>query len=184
MRRPTRPAVPAPKPPTGLAPEPTHPPASHAPAATPPRPHPEGDDPRASALLASLRHADPRLLLSQREVSQLAPTVTEWLARGVGPAQITEQLTTGLPDHFRARPARILAYRLHEPPVAAPPAPPPPAKPAVLPWQTCDGCERAFRAPAPRRCRDCPPADDDAPTASGSPRIPYVVSADAVGDRW
>jgi hypothetical protein len=27
-----------------------------------------------------------------------------------------------------------------------------------MPFQTCDGCERAFRAPAPGRCRDCAPA--------------------------
>ncbi|WP_432096882.1 hypothetical protein [Streptomyces sp. bgisy100] len=117
-------------------------------------------DPRALVILASLRIRDPRLILSRREVDRLAPAVSLWLARGVGQKEITDLLTTGLPDRFRARPARILAYRLDEPPVAAPPpstvVPDAPAKPVVLPWQTCDGgCERAFRAAEPGCCRDC-----------------------------
>jgi hypothetical protein len=28
-------------------------------------------------------------------------------------------------------------------------------RPVVLPFQTCDGCERAFRAPEPGHCRTC-----------------------------
>ncbi|MER5974169.1 hypothetical protein ABT112_31425 [Streptomyces sp. NPDC002055] len=128
-------------------------------------PAPEQDpvsrtDPRALVILASLRIRDPRLILSRREVDRLAPAVSLWLARGVGQKEITDLLTTGLPDRFRARPARILAYRLDDPPVAAPPpstvVPDAPAKPVVLPWQTCDGgCERAFRAAEPGCCRDC-----------------------------
>ena len=111
-------------------------------------------DPRAVALLASLRIADPRLLLSRREAAMLAPAVEEWLAAGVEPAQLTQLLTARLPEHFVARPARILAYRLKEPPLPAPAPPPPP--PPVLPWQTCDGgCDRVFRAAHPGTCRDC-----------------------------
>ncbi|MCF1598946.1 helix-turn-helix domain-containing protein, partial [Streptomyces muensis] len=34
------------------------------------------------------------------------------------------------------------------------PAPPPTVH---HPFQTCDGCERAFRSPAPGHCRDCRP---------------------------
>ncbi|WP_246460133.1 hypothetical protein [Streptomyces himalayensis] len=110
-------------------------------------------DEQAVAILASLRIVDPRLILSVREVDQLAPAITQWLAAGVGPAQITDALTTGLPDRLRARPARILAFRLSESPLA-PPAPVI-TSPTALPWQTCDGCERAFRAAEAARCRDC-----------------------------
>ncbi|MER6139144.1 hypothetical protein ABT174_03645 [Streptomyces sparsogenes] len=118
----------------------------------------DGDE-QAVALLASLRVADPRLILSRREVAELAPAVARWLAVGVGPRQLTSLLTTGLPDRFLARPARLLTFRLSEPPPAVAPAPaprtPPRTPPPVLPWQTCDGCERAFRAPEPALCRDC-----------------------------
>ncbi|MFD8383884.1 hypothetical protein ACFV2X_36125 [Streptomyces sp. NPDC059679] len=141
---------PRPQQPTPPAPEPT-------PAATPPPPLAEADE-QAVALLASLRIADPRLILSRREVAELAPAVTQWLAAGVGPRQITGALTTGLPDRLLARPARILACRLSDPPLAVPEsaAGVPRTLPAdPLPWQTCDGCERAFRAAEPSRCRDC-----------------------------
>lgn len=115
-------------------------------------------DPQAVAVLTSLRRVDPRLVLSEREAVRLAPAVTAWLAAGVAPSQITAHLTARLPDHFLARPAGILAFRLRETPLPAPPpAPLPPTsdRPAVLPFQTCDGCERAFRAPEPGHCRDC-----------------------------
>ncbi|MER5989906.1 hypothetical protein [Streptomyces viridosporus] len=115
-------------------------------------------DPRAVAVLASLRRVDPRLVLSEREAVRLAPAVAAWLAAGVGPSRITALLTTGLSDRFLTRPAGILAFRLRETPLPAPPPvslPPVPDRPAVLPFQTCDGCERAFRAPEPGHCRDC-----------------------------
>ncbi|MCT7354465.1 hypothetical protein N4P33_20230 [Streptomyces sp. 15-116A] len=116
-------------------------------------------DPRAVAVLASLRRADPRLVLSEREAVRLAPAVARWLEAGVAPSQITAQLTAGLPDHFLTRPAGLLAYRLRETPLPAPPPRPlaesPPRRAAVPPFQTCDGCERAFRAPQPGHCREC-----------------------------
>ncbi|MFE1507941.1 hypothetical protein [Streptomyces sp. NPDC058726] len=115
-------------------------------------------DPRAVAVLASLRRVDSRLVLSEREAVRLAPAVTTWLAAGVSPSQITTALTAGLPVPFLTRPAGILAFRLRETPLPAPPPaplPPLPARPAVPPFQTCDGCERAFRAPEAGRCRDC-----------------------------
>ncbi|MGO4424661.1 hypothetical protein AB4Z54_39695, partial [Streptomyces sp. MCAF7] len=121
--------------PTPPAPEPT-------PAATPPPTPPLAEaDEQAVAVLASLRIADPRLILSRREVAELAPAVTQWLAAGVGPRQITGALTTGLPDRLFARPARILACRLSEPPLAVPEsaAGVPRTSPVnPLPWQTCD----------------------------------------------
>ncbi|MEU1666032.1 hypothetical protein ABZ547_20905 [Streptomyces sparsogenes] len=140
--RPRKPAPPAPEP-EHEATEPTE--AAEA---------VDGDE-QAVALLASLRIADPRLILSRREVAELAPAVARWLSVGVGPRQLTSLLTTGLPDRFLARPSRLLTFRLSEPPPAAAPAPAPRTPPPVLPWQTCDGCERAFRAPEPALCRDC-----------------------------
>ncbi|MFA3877492.1 hypothetical protein ABS735_28085 [Streptomyces sp. MMCC 100] len=112
-------------------------------------------DPQAIAVLAALRRVDARLVLSTREAACLAPAVGEWLAAGVAPQEITELLTTGLPDHFQARPARVLAFRLRETPLPAPPPPVVVPRPAVLPFQTCDGCERAFRAQEPGHCRSC-----------------------------
>ena len=129
-----------------------------APEPTPPSPSLDAADPQAVVILASLRIVDRRLILSRREVAELAPHVAEWLARGLRPEEITGLLTAGLPPHFRSRPARLLAHRLAELPLPAPPpAPytPPTQQPPVLPWQTCDGCERAFRAPEPSACRDC-----------------------------
>jgi DNA-binding transcriptional ArsR family regulator len=114
--------------------------------------------PEAVDVLTSLRRVDPRLVLSAQEAARLAPAVTEWLAAGVGPREITELLTVRLPDRFRARPASVLAFRLRETPLPVPPpAPLPPdaGRPLVLPFQTCDGCERAFRAPGPGYCRSC-----------------------------
>ncbi|GAA2403513.1 hypothetical protein GCM10010420_33450 [Streptomyces glaucosporus] len=150
------PAAPVPAAPVPAAPAPAAP-ASDAPApdAVPAFPPQAGADPRAVALLASLRAVDPRLVLTGTEAARLAPAVTRWLAAGVAPARITEALTTGLPDRLRARPSAILAFRLAEPPLPVPAPAPPPAGPAVLPFQTCDGYERAFRAAVPGLCRDC-----------------------------
>ncbi|MFD8520239.1 hypothetical protein ACFV2D_09490 [Streptomyces capillispiralis] len=120
-------------------------------------------DPRAVAVLAALRRVDARLVLSAREAARLAPAVAQWLAAGVDAAQITKLLTAGLPDRFHARPAAILAFRLRETPLPAPPARSPSPRderPAALPFQTCDGCDRAFRAPGPGRCRDCRDCQD------------------------
>ncbi|MGC2999596.1 hypothetical protein ACPF8X_14825 [Streptomyces sp. G35A] len=150
-------------------PRPRKPPAAERVVLPPAAPVPTADqpeqsaslsdaDPRAIAVLASLRRVDPRLVLSEREAVRLAPAVTAWLAAGVAPSQITAALTARLPENFLTRPAGILAFRLRETPLPAPPpvAPPPiPDRPAALPFQTCDGCERAFRAPEPGHCRDC-----------------------------
>ncbi|MGA5354554.1 hypothetical protein ACPCJU_19640 [Streptomyces thermodiastaticus] len=155
--------APAPAPASVPAPAPVPVPAPASASAPAPSQGPvslSGADPRAVAVLASLRRVDPRLVLSEKEAARLAPAVAQWLAAGLAPQQITAQLTTGLPDHFLARPAGILAYRLRETPLPAPPPRPlddqGAPRPAVPPpFQTCDGCERAFRAHAPGRCRDC-----------------------------
>lgn len=144
------------------APAPAPAPAPEEPGSPAPAPAPApalaDADAEAVAVLTALRRVDPRLVLSAREAARLAPAVTEWLAAGVGQREITELLTVRLPDRFRARPASVLAFRLRETPLPMPPrAPlsPDVARPAVLPFQTCDGCERAFRAPEPGHCRSC-----------------------------
>ncbi|MFJ6659643.1 hypothetical protein ACIQNG_25305 [Streptomyces sp. NPDC091377] len=145
-------------------PQPPEPPRPREPAAVPEVPPDSAAsladaDPQAVAVLASLRRVDARLVLSEREAARLAPAVAEWLAAGVGPREITELLTVRLPDRFRSRPASLLAFRLRDTllPAPPPPAPLPPRaeRPAVLPFQTCDGCERAFRSPSPGHCRQC-----------------------------
>ncbi|KPI12025.1 hypothetical protein OK074_2646 [Actinobacteria bacterium OK074] len=146
---------PPPSTPADAVVEPT--PSNKAPV-EPPAPADAAAPPEAVAVLTALCRVDRRLILSRREVAQLAPAVGEWLARGLAPEDVTDHLTTGLPPQFRSRPARILAFRLAEIPHAAPPSAP--ARPTVHPWQTCDGCERAFRAPEAGPCRDCRRAEE------------------------
>jgi len=117
---------------------------------------PECTHPAAAALLASLRRDDDRLLLSERDVHRLAPAVAAWLERGAAPDAVRRTLTANLPPDLR-HPAAFLAHRLTAllpPPLPAAPAPSP--RPAVVPLRNCNGCDRAFRSPAPgARCRDC-----------------------------
>jgi hypothetical protein len=111
----------------------------------------------AADLLARLRLADPRLLLSAGDIARLAPDVEAWLGRAVPPAEVTRVLSAGLPPSPEPihSPVRFLAHRLsvHLPP----PLPPEPARaPRPAPLRTCDGCERAFRTEDPKaRCADC-----------------------------
>ncbi|MET9736215.1 helix-turn-helix domain-containing protein [Streptomyces sp. NPDC006458] len=118
---------------------------------------------KAVALLCGLRRADDRLTLSHRDVNRLAPAVTAWFDVGATAAVVHHALTADLPTDMR-HPAGVLAYRLRE--LRPAPLPAIPAPTAVRdepgpsrrrdPFQTCDGCERAFRAPHPGgRCRDC-----------------------------
>lgn len=124
----------------------------------PPLPRPRTEDPArhraATALLADLRRDDPRLLLAERDVHRLAPGVAAWLERGAGPDAVRAALAANLPEQPR-HPAALLAHRLT---TLMPP--PLPAAPKVVrpdPFQTCEDCDRAFRAPEPGRCRDCRP---------------------------
>ncbi|NEB95328.1 helix-turn-helix domain-containing protein [Streptomyces bauhiniae] len=113
----------------------------------------------ATDLLAGLRRHDSRLLLSAADTAHLAPGVAAWLERDVSPAEVRRALIDGLPTEPMYRPAALLAHRLTRhlppPPPFAPPAATPP--PVRHPFQTCDGCDRVFRAPTPGRCRDCSP---------------------------
>ncbi|MFC8274783.1 hypothetical protein ACFUJR_20065 [Streptomyces sp. NPDC057271] len=120
--------------------------------AAPPAPAPVPGGP-AVGVLVRLRLADPRLMLSVRDVHRLAPAVDTWLARAATPDQISRALTVNLPPEQVPihHPARFLEYRLttHLPP-PLPAEEPPPARPAPL--ITCDGCERAFRSHDPQEC--------------------------------
>lgn len=108
-------------------------------------------------VLACLRRRDPRLMLSATDAEHLTPGVAAWLERDVAPTAVRHALTENLPAEPLIRPAAFLAHRL-----AAQLPPPPPVRPSAPPapeprhpFQTCDGCDRPFRAPAPGRCRDC-----------------------------
>ncbi|MFE1555254.1 helix-turn-helix domain-containing protein [Streptomyces sp. NPDC058734] len=141
---------------------PPPPPADRAPVPEPePAPEPAARQ-DAADLLTRLRGDDPRLLLAERDVRRLAPLVAVWLDRGVEPEAVRHALAGDLPPNLQSG-AALIAYRLRTGiPPHTPTAPPPPTANAARrpdPWQTCDGCERPFRGPEPRRCLDCPPAD-------------------------
>ncbi|MEU9162549.1 helix-turn-helix domain-containing protein [Streptomyces sp. NPDC048424] len=115
----------------------------------------------AAQLLAGLRVREPRLLLAERDVERLAPAVVEWLDRGAAPEAVRRALTADVPSDLR-NPAGLVAYRLRAalpPPLPAPdwrPVGAPPPDQPRHPFQTCDTCERAFRAPTPGgHCGDC-----------------------------
>ncbi|QIP86015.1 helix-turn-helix domain-containing protein [Streptomyces sp. Tu 2975] len=125
-------------------------PATAHPTRTPPRPVP-------ATLLADLRRHDPRLLLSERDIGRLAPAVDVWLERGVAPDAVRRTLTAALPAGELHRPAGLLRHRLTE--LLPPPLPAaPPSTPRPDPFQTCDACDLAFRAPGPGLCSACAPA--------------------------
>ncbi|MFD0355416.1 helix-turn-helix domain-containing protein [Streptomyces sp. NPDC127110] len=160
------------RPPCPLPPQDAPPPPAEPPPVPESKPAPEPEPEPAARqdaadLLARLRGDDPRLLLAERDVRRLAPGVAAWLDRGAEPEAVRQALVTGLPADLRS-PAAVIAYRLRAAiPPRMPTAPPPTVYAARRPdpWQNCDGCERAFRAPEPGRCRDCPPADPSAAAA-------------------
>lgn len=133
------------------------------PKPAPPLPQPQTPDPErhrvAGELLAGLRRHDPRLLLAERDVRRLAPAVAVWLERGAEPTSVCQALAARLPDDTR-HPAALLAHRLTA--LLPPPLPTAPTVRGPQPFQTCDRCERAFRAPEPGGCRDCRDVDDPA----------------------
>ncbi|MFI1978713.1 helix-turn-helix domain-containing protein [Streptomyces wedmorensis] len=139
-------------------PAPSEPRAQPQPSAPPEPPQPPTNPTGPAAdLLARLRLADPRLLLSTGDVQRLAPAVDTWLSRAATPAQITRTLTANLPPEPVPihHPARFLEYRLrHLLPPSLPAEDSRPPGPAPL--VTCDGCERAFRSHDPEAsCGDC-----------------------------
>lgn len=129
-----------------------HPSGRPARAGTRPEPVPLPEGPAADLLLG-LRHEDPRLLLSARDVHRLAPAVDTWLARGATPDAVTRTLTATLPDRLK-HPAGLLAHRLET--LLPPPLPAARREvPRPEPFQDCDSCERVFRAREPGTCPRC-----------------------------
>ncbi|MFD8407273.1 hypothetical protein ACFV1G_21610 [Streptomyces anulatus] len=156
------PAVPEPAPVPEEKPPPVRVPSRIAPK--PPRrplPQPRELTPElhrtASALLADLRRHAPELVLSEDDVEELTPGAAAWLERGAHPDAIRRALTTELPQPPKY-PAKIVRHRLA---VLLPPPLPgaqelaPARRTPVTPFQTCEGCDRAFRSPDPGHCRDC-----------------------------
>ncbi|WP_405436581.1 hypothetical protein [Streptomyces anulatus] len=162
------PVVPVPPP----APEPTPVPEEEHPpvrvpsriAPKPPRrplPQPRELTPElhraASALLADLRRHAPELVLSEDDVEELAPGAAAWLERGAHPDAVRHALTAELPQPPKY-PAKIVRHRLAA--LLPPPLPgssdlAPVRRAPATPFQTCEGCDRAFRSPDPGHCRDC-----------------------------
>ncbi|WP_404949369.1 hypothetical protein HFP70_11120 [Streptomyces sp. ARC14] len=141
-----------------LVPPPTAPKPPRPPLPQPRELTPELDR-AATALLSDLRRHAPQFVLSENDVRQLVPAVAAWLERDAHPDTIRHTLTTDPPQLLR-HPAKLLRHRLTvllPPPLPGPDELAAPARPRVVvtPFQTCDGCERAFRAPTPGRCRDC-----------------------------
>ncbi|MFD9355839.1 hypothetical protein [Streptomyces sp. NPDC060031] len=154
------PAPAAPEAPPEAAPAPPPEPPAPAPQVSPPLPRPANTaNPwrslAAGELLAELRRIDSRLLLGARDIERLTPAVEAWLERGASPAAVTAALTSNLPPQPR-NPAGLIAHRLT---AQLPPGLlPVPVRPAYVPpdpFQTCERCDLAFRAPAPGHCRDC-----------------------------
>ncbi|PVC86207.1 hypothetical protein [Streptomyces sp. CS131] len=161
---PVREPIPVPKP----VPVPE---APHAPVRLPsrtaptqprrPLPRPQALTPElrqaASVLLADLRRHAEELVLSEEAVEELVPGVAAWLERDATTDAIRRALTADLPKPLR-HPARLLRHRLTA--LLPPPLPgvhdlAAPRRAPVTPFQTCDGCERAFRSHDPGHCRDC-----------------------------
>ncbi|WP_239517701.1 helix-turn-helix domain-containing protein [Streptomyces sp. ICC1] len=161
---PEPPAAPAPaqEPPSEPEPEPADGPPpvreTPAPAELSPLPAPEEVIPSrraaAKALLGRLRRIDQRLLLGARDIDRLAGAVEAWLERGASLEAVTVALTAGLPERPR-NPAGLVAYRLtHQLPPVAEPIPREFTHARPHPIQTCDTCDKTFRAPRPDD--DCP----------------------------
>ncbi|MGW7459582.1 helix-turn-helix domain-containing protein [Streptomyces sp. NPDC054797] len=139
-------------------------PAPAAAPSPPPSPLPEPRDPVdpfrrqvAAALLTELRRFDHRLLLGAEDIDRLAPAVEAWLERGARPESVLAVLTANPPPQIR-NPAGLIAHRLTA--QLPPPLEPVPRAPAFVPpdpFQTCQTCDLAFRAPAPGHCQSCHP---------------------------
>jgi hypothetical protein len=152
-------AEPEPEPGRTPEPQPTPEPLPQPASRPAPSPRPATAPPTAEAIavLTALRLKDPRLLLSEQDVTRLAPAVDDWLRRGIDPHRIATTLSADLPGPILRRPAGLIAYRLHHlKPIEAAPLPAPHTqRPHVLPLQNCDACDRAHRAEHPGLCRDC-----------------------------
>ncbi|WP_225995102.1 hypothetical protein [Streptomyces arboris] len=148
-------------------PEESHPPVRVPPRTAPepprrPLPQPRELTPElrrtASAILADLRSHAKELVLSEDDIEELIPGVAAWLEREVRPDAIRHALTTQLPQPPKY-PAKIVKHRLTA--LLPPPLPgaeelaPAARRTLVIPLQSCDRCDRAFRSREPGHCRGC-----------------------------
>lgn len=177
---PEAPSAPGPQPMVEGPPPPAPEPREPQPLPEPVTEAPPGEGhPAARSLLAALRRTDDRLTLPERDVRRLAPAVAAWFENGATAAAVHRTLTAALPSDLK-NPAGLLAHRLRE---LLPPALPAGSEaspsdglgggrpPRPDPLQTCDGCDRAFRARQPGRCRDCRRESE-----SGDPAGPAVAA--------
>jgi hypothetical protein len=112
----------------------------------------------AAVFVDALPYAGRRPGRKQRAV--LVGLAADALAAGWSETSLQQQLTA---ETSTARSlAAVYLHRLHPDFLPAAPAAcvPKTERAPVLPLQTCDGCERAFRAAAPGRCRDCRPRNN------------------------
>ncbi|MFI5807907.1 helix-turn-helix domain-containing protein [Streptomyces sp. NPDC051561] len=121
----------------------------------------------ACTLLAGLRVHDPRLHLPHRDVERLAPAVCAWLERGISPQEVQDVLLKGLRGSPVRHPAGLVEWRLAEllpfesleRPRFLYPARMPVER--QHPFQTCEECGLAVRAPQPGvLCRSCQEGSD------------------------
>ncbi|GGK73580.1 hypothetical protein [Streptomyces flaveus] len=117
---------------------------------------------RAYILLAALGRATPALPLSAKACADLAPLLTEWLARGATDEHVLQALTAGLPTPVHS-PAALVRNRLTNklPPEPTPAAARPPlrvlecakcgapGRPEALPGGVCGPCRGETAPPQP-----------------------------------
>ena len=149
----------APSPGAGTPRAPKPQPATPRPA---PSPGPATPPPTAEAIavLTALRLEDPRLLLSERDVTRLAPAVDDWLRRGIGPRN-----DRGDPQHRPPRPDPPKARRADR----LPPAPPQTDRSGTAPRPKCPAPARPPHAEL-RRLRPRPQSRTPGPVPRLRPR--------------
>ncbi|WKU46755.1 hypothetical protein Q3V23_23315 [Streptomyces sp. VNUA116] len=107
---------------------------------------------RASAVLAQLGKADPRLALGTADILRLAPLAAEWLTEGHRELKLLTVLTTRLPERIDA-PAALVQYRLKN---HRPAKPQPRKMQAPITRACCQSCAAPFRAGVERElCQPC-----------------------------
>lgn len=126
---------------------------------------------RGGLALAAVAHDEPRLGLSGRDVTALAPVAGEWFQRGGGMPDLREALTSGLPDVVHSPAALVRNRLLRKMPVEADRrAAAAAAGPRVAEMRECAGDHvqpRLFRpVDGERLCPSCRCTDAEAGVAS------------------
>jgi hypothetical protein len=137
---------------------------------------PNATSTEAAALLHRVTAAEPRLRLGAAEAMTLAPLVTPWLERGLGPRDLSPALLSGLPERVHSATA-FLRDRLTR---KLPPAPEPITAPPKPRSHECASCARPI--PYEGICRTCaglntPPPEAEADRARTATRGRALVRA-------